>query len=324
MRAGRPRDMKIVMKKRSLISMTDLTVGDIDKIVARSVALSEGAQGKVNSATDASIGVLFNITSTRTRTSFVVGAQLLGASCIQYGPGDLQLNTGESMSDTIAVLNGYLDVLVVRDKLESTQLRDIANEGCLAVVNAMSFDEHPTQALADLAAMNKHFGSLVGKKILYVGEGNSTANALALAVSRLPGVKLYVGTPAGFGIPRPIMNQVKIWCAEYGGKVVEDHGLTNFPEKQMDVVYATRWQTTGTEKPDPQWRQKFQPFYVDSALIDRFSHPERGVFMHDLPAHRGEDVSAEVLDGPNSIAFMQAHQKLFTSMAVLEWCMHKI
>ena len=312
------------MKNRSLISMADLTVSDVEKIVARSVVLSEGAQGKVNSATDASIGVLFGITSTRTRTSFALGAQRLGASCIQYGPGDLQLNTGETMSDTIKVLNGYLDVLVVRDKLDSTQLRDIASESGLAVVNAMSFDEHPTQALTDLAVMNKHFGSLDGKKILYVGEGNSTATALALAVSRLPGVELYLGTPAGFGIPQPIMNQVEIWCADYGGKVVEDHELTSFPEKQMDVVYATRWQTTGTEKPDPEWRQKFQPFYVDSALMDRFSHPERGVFMHDLPAHRGEDVSAAVLDGPSSIAFMQAHQKLFTGMAVLEWCLRKI
>ncbi len=188
----------------------------------------------------------------------------------------------------------------------------------MPIVNAMTADEHPTQAISDLAMMTRHFGALDGLRVLYVGEGNNTAASLALAISRVSGMSLELLTPAGYGLAPPIVERVCALSREHGGAVVEHHD-TVAAVGDFDVVYTTRWQTTGTEKADALWRERFAPFRVSAALMDRVGH-RTTVFMHDLPAVRGEDCDSEVLDGARSIAFEQARQKLFTAMAVLDWC----
>jgi ornithine carbamoyltransferase len=185
----------------------------------------------------------------------------------------------------------------------------------MAVVNAMSAAEHPTQALADLTTLAQHFGRIEGLRVLYIGEGNNTASALTLALARYAGTALYLRTPPGYGLEQRYLDRAAISAKATDAVVEERHDMADLPE--VDVVYTTRWQTTGTTKPTADWRETFAPFQVDASVMQQ---SKASVFMHDLPAHRGDEVTADVLDGPLSIAFDQAENKYHSARAVLEWC----
>jgi ornithine carbamoyltransferase len=230
----------------------------------------------------------------------------------------LQTNTGETIDDTGRVLAGYLDALVIRTAESLTEMQTLAAQNEMAVINAMSDKEHPTQALADLATLTEHFGKLDNLKVLYMGEGNSTASALALAFSRINGAKLTILSPRGYALEEEVIAQASFWAEQYGAEIRQYHDVDGIPEK-VDVVYTTRWQTTGSFKPDPNWRNDFEPFKVTKQLLDSVS-TSRTIFMHDLPAVRDEEVDGEVMHGPQSVIFRQARYKLFSAMAVLEWC----
>ncbi|GAB3892879.1 hypothetical protein GCM10029964_068580 [Kibdelosporangium lantanae] len=185
---------------RHLISLDDVPDADLRDIVDRAVGFANRAQAKP--LTGKVVGVYFRKTSTRTRTAFSSGALRLGAGIVAYGPDDLQLNTGESSVDTGRVMSGMLDALVARTAGDSAEMRAWAQQSRMAVVNAMSTEEHPTQALADLTTLVSHFGSIDGMRVLYLGEGNNTAAALALGLSRFRGTQLDLRTPPVSGSPR--------------------------------------------------------------------------------------------------------------------------
>ena len=301
---------------RHLISLDDLTDEDLRAVVHRAARLAEAPRSAATSLRGDVVGIYFRKTSTRTRTAFSAGALRLGAQIIAYGPGDLQTNTGESIEDTGRVLSSMLDVLVARTAADPAELRTIAAQDRMAVINAMSEDEHPTQALADLTTVVRRFGRIDGIRALYLGEGNNSAAALALALSRFPGAELHLRTPAGYGLAPGVLARATAHAARTGASIVESHDPDDLPGG-VDVVYTTRWETTGTTKPDPDWRKAFAPFQVTT---DLWRASPAAVFLHDLPAHRGEEVTTEVLDGPHSIAFDQAENKLYSAMAALEWC----
>ncbi|WP_328871973.1 ornithine carbamoyltransferase [Streptomyces sp. NBC_00287] len=301
---------------RHLISIDDLDDTDLRALVARGAEFSARAAGRPTPLAGDVVGIYFSKTSTRTRTAFSSGALRLGAQIIAYGPGDLQLNTGETSEDTGRVMSRMLDVLVARTAGDPAEMRAWATQDRMAVINAMSADEHPTQALTDLTTLQGQFGQVDGLKILYVGEGNNTASALALALTRFPGVEFELRTPPGYGLEPSFAARAAEQAARSGARFAERHDMAGLPA-DLDVVYTTRWQTTGTAKPDANWREIFAPFQVTRALWEA---SPKAVFMHDLPAHRGEEVTAEVLDGPESIAFAQAENKMHSAMAVLEWC----
>jgi len=307
--------------RRHLLSLADLSAGDLEHLVRRSHSYSQGAvplSGPLSGPlTGRIVGTYFRTTSTRTRTAFSVGALRLGAQLVAYGPRDLQENTGESSSDTGRVLGLMLDGLVARTSGSAAELREIAGWQTMSVINAMTEDEHPTQAITDLSTMLAVLGGLEGIRVLYVGEGNNTASALALALPRFPDTKTYLRTPPGYGVLEEKMALAREYAARHGAFIEERHDMSALPE-EVDVVYTTRWQTTGTSKPDPDWRQTFSPFRVGAGLMGRYPS---AIFMHDLPAHRGEEVDPEVLDGDRSVAFQQAAHKLYGAMAVLEWCL---
>jgi len=306
------------MAVRHLLSIADLKPSDIEQITRRSVEIASNDFQEAKSLEGKVIGVYFRKTSTRTRTSFTVGAARLGAMTISYGPSDLQTNTGETIDDTGKVLSGFLNALVIRTAESIAEMKALAAQDRMAVINAMSDNEHPTQALADLGTLTEHFGNLNNIKVLYTGEGNNTASALALAFARIPGAQLTILSPRGYALDQSVIDRARKWADVYGADIQQHHSLDGIREK-VDVVYTTRWQTTGTTKNDPNWREDFKPFKVTKDLFDKLS-TLRTVFMHDLPAVRDEEVDAEVLDGPKSIVFRQAHYKLFGAMAVLEWC----
>jgi ornithine carbamoyltransferase len=300
---------------RHLLSIADLDPAHLRALVDRSVEFAAGRANGARPLRDRVVGVYFAATSTRTRTAFSSGAVRLGGSVIAYGPNDLQLNTGETIEDTAKVFASMLDVLVVRAPGDTGQLAVLADQDRMAVINAMSPREHPTQAVADLATMSRRFGRVDGLRVLYVGEGNNSAAALALALARFPDVELHLRTPPGYGLAPDVLDEARVTAKAANGLVTERHDLDDLPT--VDVVYTTRWQTTGTSKPDPDWRSVFAPFQVDAELM---AATGASTFMHDLPAHRGEEVTAAVLDGPASIAFEQAENKMHSARAVLEWC----
>ncbi len=304
---------------RHLISTKDLTDAELRALVERGAEFSRGSVRSGDQLAGLVTGIHFLKTSTRTRTSFSAAALRLGARLISFGPGDLQTNTGETLEDTAEVLSRMLDLLVVRTAGDPAELRAFARQDRMAVVNAMTADEHTTQAIADLTTMLAHFGRVEGLRVCYVGEGNNSAAALALTLSRYPDVQLELRTPPGYGLYPRVLDRAQRNARTSGARVSETHSMAS-PPRGVDIIYTTRWQTTGTSKPDPGWRDVFAPFQVTSALWD---HSADAVFLHDLPAHRGEDVTAEVLDGPHSLAFDQSENKMYAAMAVLEWCAAK-
>lgn len=310
---GAPRPVS----ETGLFSLGDLEHTEIHRLVGRSAELfrDPDAHGHPLAGTD--IGVLFTKTSTRTRTAFSVGARRLGGSVIGYGPGDLQLNTGESLRDTGRILGAMLDGLVARTGGPLDELRELSRHGGVPVVNAMATEEHPTQGICDLATMRVYLGELTGVKVLYIGEGNNTAVALAQGLAKVSGSTLTLATPPGYGIAEGELCAARAAGNRVDAQTIAVSSLDALPS-DVDIVYTTRWQTTGTAKADADWREVFRPFHIDEKLMTRWP---AALFMHDLPAHRGDEVSGTVLDGNRSIAWTQAAMKLTSAMAVLEWCM---
>ncbi|MFH9657427.1 ornithine carbamoyltransferase [Streptomyces sp. NPDC017248] len=307
---GRP----AATREQGLFSLADVEPAALRKLVARSAELFHDRRAHDLPLRDRLVGVLFTRTSTRTRTAFQAGAVRLGGTPVCYGPHDLQLDTGESVGDTGRILGAMLDLLVARTAGPVGHLRELSGEGGLPVVNAMAAEEHPTQAVCDLATLTLAYGDLSGIRVLYLGEGNNTATALAHGLATVPGAHVTFVTPPGYGLPDGVLAAARSVARDTGAVLAETHCPAEAPDR-VDVVYTTRWQTTGTSKADASWREVFRPFHVDEALMRRWP---RASFLHDLPAHRGDEVAGAVLDGPRSLAWTQAAMKLPSAMAVLE------
>ena len=304
-------------RRRHVLSILDLSPEEVQYLCRRAVRIKH-AEEAPQTLRGRTVGVYFRKTSTRTRTAFTVGAGRLGATVISFGPNDLQTNTGETLEDTARVFASYMDVLVMRTNESIEEMRTFAAHPSMSVVNALSQDEHPTQALADLSTLLEHFGELEGLDVLYCGEGNKSAAALALGMSRIRGTRLTLATPAGYGMDPRKLAQARALAGEHGATIQETHDISAVP-RGVDAVYTSRWREMGVNKPDADWRERFWPFRVSAELMERVSRPGT-VFLHDLPAVRNEDVDDAVLDGPRSLAWVQAQHKLFSAMSVMEWC----
>jgi ornithine carbamoyltransferase len=305
---------------KHLISLAPLGPSQLAALVRRSAAFAAGQDRSLRPLADKTVGIFFRRSSTRTRTSFTVGAQKLGAQTVVFGPQDLQLATGETLEDTGRVLASYLDALVIRTNDSQAEMEALARQDRMAIINAMSRQEHPTQAVADLSTILEIRGEVEGIHLLYLGEGNNSTSALAFAFALTPRTRLTIVTPEGYGLPEALLDQAREIGRDRGTIIEQHHDVGDLP-KNVDVVYTTRWQTMGVPKPDPDWRRRFLPYTVDARLMERVSKPEGTIFLHDLPAVRGDDVTDEVLDGPQSHAWRQAEHKMFGAMAVLEWCL---
>lgn len=309
------------MPVRHLLSIADLESETLSSLVEAAVAIAEGRWRDRRPLADRVVGIYFRKTSTRTRTSFTVAAMKLGAQVISYGPNDLQITTGETIPDTARVLANYLDALVIRTNETIEEMRQLANQDRMAVINAMSENEHPTQSLADLATLRERFGRLSGLHLLYMGEGNNSASAIALAVARVPGMRLTLVTPEGYGLPNSFIQEVQGAATARGSRIEQSHDIRGLP-REVDAVYTTRWLTMGVKKADDDWVEKFRPYTVTPEIMAEVSKNDGStVFLHDLPAMRGYEVVDEVLDGPQSIAFRQAYHKMTSAMALLDWCL---
>ena len=302
---------------RSLISIQDLRPEQLRSLVDEGCALpGDGAEyagalrGKV-------VGLYFRQPSTRTRTSFFLAVHRMGGVSIQYGPGDLQLENGESIGDTAMIFDQVLEALVARTNGPESELRALADGSRnLAVINALSQEEHPTQAIADLITIQQEFGALEGRHILYIGAANNTSGSLLLALSRIPAVRITMAEPPLFRTPAHLAELAMVNSRESGAVV----SFVDAPERlpaPVDVVYTARWQSMGKEPSVPHWRSFLSDWRVDMRLMQRVGSSDT-IFMHDLPASRGDEVTDEVMDGPRSRIRQQANNKTISAMVVLK------
>ena len=301
-----------------LISIQDLDSELLQELIATGQRLAQGDLDFSPALKGKLVGLYFSKPSTRTRTSFFAAVELMGGSSIVYSPADLQTTTGESLEDTGMMMGLYLDALVIRTNGSFDEMNTLAaSGGGMAVINALSKAEHPTQAIADLITIRQEFGELRGRHVLYIGAWNNTAASLVLAISKLPGMKLTVATPEKFAPDKAQIETAKRNASESGSSIAVTHDLATLPPHTADVIYTVRWQSMGDEPTVPDWRASFRGFKVTRDLFHSLGR-EGAIFMHDLPAHRGLEVDAQVIDSASSRIRSQAHNKMISAMCVLE------
>jgi ornithine carbamoyltransferase len=298
------------MRGRDLLSVRDLTPDDIDHLMQS--ALSMKRDGTPPALLGKTIAMLFEKPSLRTRVSFEVGMKQLGGSAIYLSQAEVGLGQREPVEDVARVLSRYVSGIVARTYSHKS-LEDLAAAADVPVVNALSDDEHPCQALADLLTVREKKGRLDGVRIAFIGDGNNVAASLALACGRC-GAHFVIASPAGYGLPSYILADARGWAARTGGSV-ETAVKPEEAARGADVVYTDVWTSMGQEASRRAREEAFQGYCVDGHLMSLAR--DNAIFMHDLPAHRGEEVVHEVIEGPQSVVFEQAENRLHAQKALL-------
>jgi len=260
------------------------------------------------------IGMIFDKPSTRTRVSFESAAWILGMLPIVLRPDELQLGRGETIADTARALSLYLDALAVRTFAQSS-IEELADAASIPVINALTNEHHPCQALADVMTVEEEFGTLAGITVAFIGDGDNVCHSLIQAAG-LGGFQLRVATPPGYEPSDAIVADARRQAVATGGEIV----LTHDPVTAVSgagVVYADVWTSMGHESEQSARRAAFAGFKVDAPLMARAA--DSAIFLHCLPAHRGEEVTDEVIDGPASRVWRQAVNRLHTETALLYW-----
>ena len=258
------------------------------------------------------LGMIFQKSSTRTRVSFEVGMFQLGGCALFLSSNDIQLGRGETISDTARVLGRYVDAIMIRTYAHQDVV-DLAAFGTVPVINGLDDLVHPCQILCDLLTVREHCGGPAGKKIAYVGDGNNVAHSLLYGGAKT-GCHVTIASPAGYQVDADVLADAQADAAETGAKL---SSLTDPFEavRDADVIYTDVWASMGQEAEQAERLKAFAGFQVDAELMAA-ARPD-AAFMHCLPAHRGEEVAAEVIDGPQSIVFDQAENRLHIQKAVL-------
>jgi ornithine carbamoyltransferase len=304
--------------KKDLLAISDLTPRDIEKILQRSAALKkQHRQGRASwTLKGKSLGMIFEKSSTRTRVSFEVGMFQLGGQALFLSSQDLQIGRGEPIADTARTLSRYLDGIMIRTFAQAT-VEELARHATIPVINGLSDLQHPCQALADLFTIREKKGKLKGLKLAYVGDGNNVANSLIEACVKM-GMHISIACPHGYEPDAGVMRGAKREAARTGS----EFRIMNDPARAAtgaDAVYTDVWASMGQEKEHAVRVRAFRGYQIDAKLM-KAAHP-KALVMHCLPAHRGEEIAAEVIDGPQSVVFEEAENRLHTQKAVLELLM---
>lgn len=254
-----------------------------------------------------SLAMIFNKSSTRTRVSFEVGMRQLGGSAINLNPNDTQIGRGEPVADTAKVISSMVDGIMIRTGAHS-QIEEFANNSSVPVINGLTDDFHPCQLLADLQTLHELRGDLKGCSVAWVGDGNNVCHSWMNA-ARLFGFSLRIATPAGFEPSKEL-------CDTNSGHIVISDDPKNAVEN-ADVVVTDTWASMGQESEKAERILAFENYCVDDDLM-ALADPD-AVFLHCLPAYRGMEVSASVIDGPQSAVFLEAENRLHAQKALLEY-----
>ncbi|MBE6394862.1 MAG: ornithine carbamoyltransferase [Lentisphaerae bacterium] len=293
--------------KKDLLTLNDLTRDDLEKIFEFSTKLKQ-ERGKVSYTplSGKSIGLIFAKSSTRTRVSFEVGVNELGGTALYLDQGKMQVGRGETIADTANVLSRYLHGIVIRT-FSQAGIEELARVASIPVINALTDDYHPCQIVADLLTIKEYSGKVDSSiRVAFYGDGKSNiANSLILA-AKLTGIELVICSPESVGMNQNVAGNAPnvIWEKE---PIKAAEGV--------DYFYTDVWVSMGFEEERAERMKIFQPYQVNSKLFEYAKKDAK--FLHCLPAHRGEEVSADVMDSPRSIVFDEAENRLHVQKAIM-------
>jgi ornithine carbamoyltransferase len=306
--------MDNALRGRDLLSLGDLTpaelLGLIDAAEAQKRAWSRGVRSA--SLAGKSIALIFQKPSMRTRVSFEVACYRLGAHPVVMSGPDGAFSRGETVYDTTKVLERYCDAIVIRTFAQS-MVEEIAETASVPVINALTDDHHPCQGLADFLTIKEHLGRLQGVRLAYVGDGNNMANTYLLGGALL-GMSVAIATPSGFDPSGAVVGQATAIAEQTGGQITITCDVSE-AVTGADVVLTDTWASMGQEAERDARIAAFAPYRVDAAMMA--SAEPGALFMHCLPAHRGEEVADEVIDAPCSVVFDEAENRLHAQKALL-------
>jgi ornithine carbamoyltransferase len=298
------------MRGRDLLSIRDLTPDELDMLLRTALSMKrDGSRPLLEGKTAA---LVFEKPSLRTRVSFEVGMKQLGGSAIYLSQSEVGLGQREPVEDVARVLSRYVAGIVARTYAQET-LTSLAAAADVPVVNALSDDEHPCQALADLLTVREKKGRLAGVRIAFIGDGNNVSASLALAAA-LAGAEFIIASPPDYALTPDVVGAAREWARRTGG-AIETVVSPEEAARGADVVYTDVWTSMGQEAERRKRIEAFQGYQVDAELMS-LAKPD-AIFMHDLPAHRGEEITQEVIEGPQSVVFQQAENRLHAQKALL-------
>ena len=306
--------MVVSLAGRDILCLQDFTREEIETILKTAEMMKIWNKiGKPHRVLEGkTLAMIFQKPSTRTRISFEVGMYQLGGYALYLSAQDLQLRRGETIADTARVLSRYVNGIMARVYAHK-DVEDLAKYASVPVINGLSDFSHPCQALADVMTIKEKKGRLEGIKLVYVGDGNNVAHSLMIAGTKL-GMQVVVATPEGYEPDEKVIKWAEKNANESGGSFELLHDPVK-AVKDADVIYTDVWASMGQEAEAEMRRKIFKPFQVNPELV---KHAKKDyIFMHCLPAHRGEEVVDEVIDSPNSVVWDQAENRLHAQKAAL-------
>lgn len=299
---------------KDLISLHDLTSEEVKDLLKLGLKLKSELKNGIPHPIlkGKTLGMIFTKSSTRTRVSFEVGMTQLGGYPLFLSSNDIQLGRGETIHDTAKVLERYLDGIMIRTYAHSDVI-ELAEEASIPVINALTDLLHPCQVLADLMTTYEHKGKLEGLKFAYIGDGNNMAHSIMYGCAKV-GMNCAIATPKDYQCDAEVVENAKADFKAAGSQLI----LTEDPVeaiKNADVVYTDTWVSMGQEAEKAVRQKAFEGYCVDKALFSKAA--DDAIFMHCLPAYRGFEVTEDVIDGPQSVIFDEAENRLHAQKAVM-------
>ncbi len=304
--------------KRDFLSIGDLTTKEIESLLVRAKELKSLQKSGIehHPLKGKNLGLLFEKQSTRTRLSFEVAIAQLGGHSIYLSPNQIQMGRGEEVRDTAQVFARYLDAIVIRT-YDHPMIEEWARYSTIPVINGLTDLHHPCQIISDLLTILEKKGRVCGIRMAYIGDGNNVAHSL-IEGAALMGMKIRIATPQGYEPDKAIVERAGIWAKETGASIE----ILREPAeavKDADVVYTDVWTSMGQEKEEEDRREIFRRYQINRELMNRAK--DDAIIMHCLPAHRGEEITEEMMESPRSVIFDQAENRLHMQKALLEMLM---
>jgi ornithine carbamoyltransferase len=300
------------MQGRDLLSIADLSPDELDAVLSLALRLKRNPEGSAGALQGQTLALLFEKPSLRTRVSFDVAMQQLGGHAVYLNQAEVGLGQREPVADVARVLSRYVHGIAARTYAQET-LTALAEHASVPVINALSDEEHPCQALADLLTILERRGTLRAVRIAFIGDGNNVAASLAQGAV-MAGAHFAIASPAGYRLSEAVQIEVEGYGQESGGSFQQIESPQE-AVRDADVVYTDVWTSMGQEDAYERRLQAFAEYQVTSGLMSQ-ARPD-AIFMHDLPAHRGEEITDDVIEGPQSVVFDQAENRLHAQRAVL-------
>ena len=307
---------------RHFISVADLTPEEIQGILDFSMELKKEFKEKGENKPvlkGKTLGMLFQKPSLRTRVSFEMAMVQLGGYAFYLSPNEVKLGQRESVADVARVLSGYVDVIMAR-VFAHRHIIELAKYSSAPVINGLSDFNHPCQAIADFFTIQESKGALKGLKLAFVGDGNNVATSLIFTAAKL-GTDFSIATPEGYELDPAVVRLAQEFARESGSKIVETHDPYEAVEG-ADVIYTDVWTSMGQEEETERRLRVFPPYQVNQKLVE--SAKDDVIVMHCLPAHRGQEITDEVADGPHSVLFRQAENRMHAQKGILAWALEAI